>query len=91
MATKRKSTKTEGTVAKVKKPAAKGKIEAPMPAVARRKSAAATQKQKPKTEIATELIALRAYFIGEKRAANGQPGDSLTDWLEAERQLIAEK
>ena len=35
-------------------------------------------------------IALRAYFIAEKRRAHGHPGDEHQDWLEAERQLAAE-
>jgi hypothetical protein len=39
----------------------------------------------------TEDIAIRAYLIGEKRQQLGQPGDSLGDWVEAERQLIGER
>src|SRR5690348_14534744 len=35
-------------------------------------------------------VALRAYFISEKRRARGLPGDEHQDWLEAERQLLAE-
>ena len=35
-------------------------------------------------------IALRAYFIAEKRCQHGLPGDERHDWLEAERQLRAE-
>lgn len=35
-------------------------------------------------------ISLRAYFIAEKRVAAGLPGDSHQDWLEAERQIMAE-
>lgn len=35
-------------------------------------------------------IALRAYFIGERRQKMGWPGDSATDWADAERQLRAE-
>lgn len=35
-------------------------------------------------------IAIRAYFISEKRQKEGLPGDHNQDWLEAERQLIAE-
>jgi hypothetical protein len=40
--------------------------------------------------ITGEAIALRAYFIAEKRQQLGLPGDSQSDWLEAERQLRAE-
>ena len=32
-------------------------------------------------------IALRAYFIALNRHANGEPGDPLKDWIEAEKQL----
>ena len=37
-----------------------------------------------------EDVALRAYFISEKRRSNGLPGDEHQDWLEAERQVAAE-
>jgi len=35
-------------------------------------------------------IALRAYFIAERRRAQGLAGDQHQDWLEAEREIIAE-
>jgi hypothetical protein len=38
----------------------------------------------------TDDVALRAYFISEKRRAHGLPGNEHQDWLEAERQLTAE-
>jgi hypothetical protein len=34
-------------------------------------------------------IALRAYLIGECRMKAGLPGDALSDWLQAERELGA--
>jgi hypothetical protein len=34
-----------------------------------------------------EDVALRAYYIAEKRQAAGRPGDTHSDWVEAERQL----
>ena len=40
--------------------------------------------------VTADNIAVRAYFIGEHRRAYGIPGNSDEDWLEAERQLIAE-
>ena len=40
--------------------------------------------------IRQEDIAFRAYLIGEKRQQLGLPGDSLGDWVEAERQLLGE-
>ncbi len=36
-------------------------------------------------------IALRAYFIAERRRAHGLAGDQHQDWLEAERQIVAER
>ena len=49
----------------------------------------------PKSPVAEPVIhhddiALRAYFIGERRQKMGWPGDSATDWADAERQLRAE-
>ena len=41
--------------------------------------------------IREEDIAFRAYLIGEKRQQLGLPGDSLGDWVEAERQLLGER
>ncbi|MBU3664746.1 MAG: DUF2934 domain-containing protein [Chthoniobacterales bacterium] len=53
-----------------------------------------TRKQGGKSEIVGLIgsvtnhdIAVRAYFIAEKRRELGLPGDAESDWLEAERQL----
>ena len=58
-------------------------------------AAPAAKPAKKKTEkasaIRTDDIALRAYFIAEKRQQLGLPGDSLGDWIEAERQLLGER
>ena len=43
-----------------------------------------------RVELTTEMVALRAYFIGQRRQENGQTGDSTTDWLEAEKELRGE-
>jgi len=40
--------------------------------------------------IRLEDIQLRAYFISERRQTMGWPGNSSTDWIEAESQLVAE-
>lgn len=40
--------------------------------------------------ISTEDIQLRAYYISERRQTMGWPGNSSTDWIEAEAQLVAE-
>jgi len=37
-----------------------------------------------------EDISLRAYFIAERRHKMGWPGNSSTDWADAEKQLRAE-
>jgi len=40
--------------------------------------------------ISHDDISLRAYFIAERRQQMGWPGDSSTDWADAEKQLRAE-
>jgi len=90
-----KSAKSKAT----KKAPAK-KTAAKVPAAARAKSVTATparvisRKRGGKSEITAVIgsvtndeIAVRAYFIGERRRHLGLPGDPQTDWLEAERQL----
>lgn len=59
-----------------------------------RKNAGARRASKPAGTFAPAYtqndISLRAYFIAEKRMAAGLPGGPHEDWLEAERQLMAE-
>jgi hypothetical protein len=69
------------TAARKKKPAAK-KTSGTKPATPKRKS--------PEIHISNEDIALRAYYIAERRGKMGWPGNSASDWLEAESQLLAE-
>lgn len=87
-----------GKAKKADKPAKEKKVEARKTATAK-PAAKATPKPaaaKPKKTIAPEPaislddISLRAYFISERRQAMGWPGDSTSDWIEAERQLKAE-
>ena len=68
------TTKKTATAASAKKPAAK------KPAAPKKKAAKYTE----------DDVALRAYFISEKRRNLGLPGDSHADWIEAERQLAQE-
>ena len=68
------TTKKTAPAATAKKPAAK------KPASPKTKEAAYTQ----------DDVALRAYFIAEKRQRLGVHGDSHSDWIEAERQLASE-
>ena len=37
--------------------------------------------------VTSEDVAVRAYFIGERRRHLGLPGNPESDWLEAERQV----
>jgi hypothetical protein len=41
-------------------------------------------------QIPRDEIQMRAYFISERRQTMGWPGNSSTDWIEAESQLVAE-
>ena len=66
-----------------KKPVAK-KTAAKKPSTPAKKTTVA------KVAFTQNDIALRAYFISEKRQKAGLPGDAQHDWIEAERQLIAE-
>ncbi len=50
----------------------------------------AEKKQPQSTEISEAAVRLRAYFISEWRQKNGVEGDSERDWIEAQRQLLAE-
>ena len=72
---KKTTTKKIAPAAAAKKPATK------KPAAPKTKKAAAYTQ---------DDVALRAYFIAEKRQRLGVHGDSHSDWIEAERQLAAE-
>lgn len=53
------------------------------------KAASKTGSKKP---IPSEAqIALRAYYISQRRQQFGWDGDPISDWVEAERQLREEK
>jgi len=84
---------TKAPVAKAATPALKPKV-----AIARKAIAPATEPTKARVKKvmvspmpSTEAIALLAYFIAEKRYASGIGGDQLSDWIEAERQLLVEQ
>jgi hypothetical protein len=55
---------------------------------------AAPAKSKPQKKVITqpssEQVALRAYYIGERRRSLGIHGDETSDWVAAERELLAE-
>jgi hypothetical protein len=98
-----KSTKltTKTNVKEAAKPAPKSVVKVTPKPTVRKKAVSATEDlfkhatlaaAAPKVHIAitTEEIATRAYFIAERRQLMGWPGDSKTDWIEAETQLLAE-
>jgi hypothetical protein len=75
---------------RVRRPAAARKAR--NPATAGRSTTATMTSRKSKSAASkpaytTEDIALRAYFIAEKRQQLGLYGSPESDWLEAERQL----
>lgn len=72
-------------------PAEAAPLEAPKEKSSSEKTKApAPKKTGKKAAISNEDIALRAYFIAERREKMGWLGDSTGDWVEAERQLKAE-
>jgi len=92
---------TKTNVKEAAKPAPKSVVKVTPKPTARKKAVSATEDlfkhatlaaAAPKVHIAitTEEIATRAYFIAERRQLMGWPGDSKTDWIEAETQLLAE-
>lgn len=70
-----------------RKPSAKA-ASAPVPKPSPKKAAAA--KPKPVIAISADDIALRAYFISERRQNLGWEGSPEGDWIEAKRQLEEE-
>jgi len=49
-----------------------------------------TRSRKKTAQPDADRVALRAYFIGERRRTLGIPGDPTSDWLQAERELLEE-
>jgi hypothetical protein len=79
------------TTPKAAKPAAKlPATKAKVAATKTTKPKAAAKAIAPKAAFTTDDIALRAYYIAENRRNSGLPGDEHQDWIEAERQLVAE-
>lgn len=66
-------------------------VESKEPKPKVKKAQASPRKKAVKApSISSDDIALRAYFIAERRQKMGWHGDSTGDWVEAERQLKAE-
>ncbi len=98
-AAKKAAPKTTKKAAK-KSPVAKKKAAPRKPAAARNRASAATPARvlTRRTGVTTEVIgvissvtnediALKAYYLAERRRNLGLPGDPESDWLEAERLL----
>lgn len=89
------ATKKTKTAPAAKKPAAR------KPAAVRERASAATPARvmtrrtgRNQTEVigiigsvTSEEIALKAYYLAERRRQLGLPGDPQSDWLQAEREL----
>jgi len=90
--------KTSKTTAKAETPATPKKTGRTKAAPARKATprsktapAAATTVAAVPAEGTNDAIAVRAYYIAEKRQRCGLPGDPAQDWLEAENQIRAEQ
>ncbi len=88
----KKSKKKEKSVEEKPSKNAVSKKSKPKAGPVKKKAAQPKKIAEPKASIifTTDEISLRAYFIAERRQAMGWPGDSDTDWVEAEKQLKAE-
>jgi hypothetical protein len=88
------------SVSKAKATGAAKKTVSRQPAAARTRAASATpgrvvtRRIGGKSEVigligsvTNEEIALKAYYLGERRRNLGLPGDPQADWLQAEREL----
>ena len=98
--TAKKASAKAAKKASTKAPVAKKKSAPRQPAAARERASSATparimtRRTGGKSEVigmigsvTSEDIALKAYYLAERRRNLGLPGDPQGDWLEAERQL----
>jgi hypothetical protein len=53
-------------------------------------SAKSKSQKKAIAQPSSEQVALRAYFIGERRRTLGMHGDETSDWVAAEQELLEE-
>lgn len=56
----------------------------------KKKDPSLTSVRAEKKRPSDQEIAVRAYYISERRIRMGWPGNDLDDWLDAERQLLME-
>jgi len=91
----KKVVKEKRSVKKTKALAESGET---IPAVEKRKASAqkkagstpATDSQNQIQDPTIEQIQLRAYFVAQRRLSLGMAGDSISDWIQAERELKKE-
>src|SRR6516225_6395439 len=85
---------TQGILEKMNDTPSQSPIAAKRTVRAKAASGSAGAKTRTRKKTALQLdadrVALRAYFIGERRRTLGIPGDPTSDWLQAERELLEE-
>lgn len=84
----KKAKKTSASPAK--KTASKTKTAKPVRKPAARKAPvgkSAAARRRAVVSVTAEEIALKAYYLGERRRHLGLPGSPESDWLQAEREL----
>jgi hypothetical protein len=81
-----RSQRTSSSSAPAKKP---GDAKTTSSAAANSASRSKSQKKKM-AQPSAEQVALRAYFIAERRRTLGVTGDETSDWVAAERELLEE-
>ena len=86
---KTKATKAAPKARTASKPKTAARSEAGLAALEPAKAKA--RKTHGSGGVRQEDIAVRAYLIAEKRQQLGLPGDSLGDWVAAERELLGER
>ncbi|MEP6709222.1 MAG: hypothetical protein ABJB32_03710 [Verrucomicrobiota bacterium] len=74
------------TLAKAKKLRGKRKISSVRQTVPKSRK----ETGRPSLDISDDDIRIRAYLISERRLHLSSPGDAITDWFEARRQLLEE-
>ena len=73
-------------VAKAKKPGVKRK----MPSVRQTGPKPRKETDRAAVDISDDDIRIRAYLISQRRLRLSSPGDAITDWFKARRQLLEE-
>lgn len=61
-----------------------------MPSVRQTSPKPRKETDRPAVEISDDDIRIRAYLISQRRLRLSSPGDAITDWFKARRQLLEE-